>query len=144
MKIVSFFFSLQHIDMTKFGYLYICQVDCGSRWVFIYVSQDMIQSLVTTTSVFVSLSKLLPLAAGAFLKTKGHQGDQHKAESEPCITSGGHLWSDSSLISWKAGKQTLKSFIWTPTFLVGSNYSANLPLAKLISVILVLTSLISS
>lgn len=39
---------------------------------------------------------------------------------------------------WSSGKQTLKSFIWTPAFLVGNNYSANLPSAKLISVILVL------
>lgn len=45
---------------------------------------------------------------------------------------------------WSSGKQTLKSFIRTPAFLVGNNYSANLPLAKLISVLLVRTSLISS
>lgn len=99
---------------------------CGLRWVHMCVSQDVTQSLVTTIGVFVSLSKLLPLAAGAFLNKRGHWENQHKAQSGSCITSGGHR---EVIQVWSSGKQTPKSFIGTAVFLVGNKYSTNLPSA---------------
>lgn len=56
--------------MTKFGYLYIRHADEVQGVCLTCMSQDVSQSLVT--GAFVSLSELLPLAAGAFIKERGN------------------------------------------------------------------------